>query len=633
MTDPENSASESSVNRSSANRSFANQGNGKISLPSLNSSVVLSIILFAGTLILYIPALSANFLNYDDDAYVTANTHVLRGLSWSNIAWAFTTTGEANWHPLTWISHMADVQFFGTHPFGHHLVSLLLHALNVVLLFLVLRRSTCNVARSALVAALFAVHPLNVECVAWVAERKSLLSMLFFLLALLAYERYEIRRNAVRYAAVAMLFALGLAAKPMVVTLPLLLLLWDYWPLPSINADREASQRPGFALLVGEKIPLLVLSAASSTITIYAQRRGGAMALAEVLPFRQRVANAIYSYFDYLVKGVWPSHLAVFYPHPETTLALWKVLAAASLLTTITLLVWLNRERCRYLLTGWLWYVIAMVPMIGIVQVGRQAMADRYAYLPFIGLFIIAVWGCADLFAQLGLSGAVKAVLAAAPLVAYASMAFLQIAYWHDSCRLFAHTLQVTEHNAIAEDNLGSTLVEMGRSDLALPHFQAAVTFMPQLSGAHYNLGILAQQQGHFDDAEREYKLALQYASDPNGAARAHNNLAFLWLNQGKLKPAVEQFSAALQIYPDKQNSLLGRGMAEYRLGNLDAAVADLSRAAKIAPMAPADFWLGRALEDKGQVEAAIEAYEVAFQLAPTLAEARERRDALRARH
>lgn len=623
MTDPENSASAGS----------ANQGDGKTFISTLNSPVALSLILFAGTLILYIPALSANFLNYDDDEYVTANTHVLRGLSWSNIAWAFTTTGEANWHPLTWISHMADVQFFGTHPFGHHLVSVLLHALNVVLLFLALRRATRNVARSASVAALFAVHPLNVECVAWVAERKSLLSMLFFLLALSAYERYASHRNAVRYAAVALLFACGLAAKPMVVTLPLLLLLWDYWPLPGMNADRQALQPPGFVLLAGEKLPLLVLSAASSAITIYAQRRGGAMALAEVLPLRERVANAIYSYFKYVVKGVWPSRLAVFYPHPENMLAFWKVLAAALLLATITLLVWLNRKRCRYLLTGWLWYVVAMVPMIGVVQVGRQAMADRYAYLPFVGLFIIAVWGCADLFAQLGLSRAVKVVLAAAPLVVYASMAVLQITYWQDSYRLFAHTLQVTERNAIAEDNFGSTLVEMGRPDLALPHFQAAATFMPQLSGAHYNLGILAQQQGHFDDAVREYELALRYASDDIGTARAHNNLGFLWLNQGNLKAAIEQFSAALQIYPDKQNSLFGRGMAEYRLGNLDAAVNDFSRAARIAPMAPADFWLGRALEDKGQVEAAITAYETALQLVPDMSEARERRDALRARH
>jgi protein O-mannosyl-transferase len=610
-----------------------NQSNGRPSFSSLSSPAVLSLILFAGTLILYLPALGASFVNYDDDAYVTDNAHVLRGLSWDNIKWAFTTTSEANWHPLAWISHMTDVQLFGTNPRGHHLLSVLLHAFNVVLLFLVLRCATQSLARSALVAALFAVHPLNVECVAWVAERKSLLSMLFFLLALWAYEWYAHHRNAGRYALVAVLYAMGLAAKPMVVTLPILLLLWDYWPLSSMSVNTEASNRPGFALLVGEKIPLLLLSAASSAITLYAQHRGGAMALAEVLPLRERFANAIYSYVAYLIKGVWPLRLAVFYPHPENSLAVWKILVAALVLATITLLAWRYREQRHYLLTGWLWYVVAMIPMIGVVQVGRQAMADRYAYLPFVGLYIIAVWACADLFARIELSRLVQGALAAALLLTYASIAFLQISYWHDSYRLFAHALQVTEHNAIAEDNLGTTLVEMGRSDLAAPHFQAAVAYMPQLAGAHYNLAILAQQQGHLDAAAREYQLALQYASDENAAARAHNNLGFLWLNQGNLKPAIEQFSAALAINPDKQNSLLGRGMAEYRAGNLDTAIADLSRATKIAPMAPANFWLGRALEDKGQVEAAIYAYEAALQLAPDMNEARERRDALRSRH
>ncbi len=611
----------------------ANPGGGKLFFRARSSPAVLSLILFAGTVILYIPALGANFLNYDDDGYVTANAHVRQALSWGNTAWAFTTTEEANWHPLTWMSHMLDVQVFGIHPFGHHLVSVLLHALNVVFLFLVLRRATSNITRSALVAALFAVHPLNVECVAWVAERKSLLSMLFFLLALLAYQRYARHRHAARYGVVAFLFALGLAAKPMVVTLPILLLLWDYWPLPRMRTNVEVSHRPSFAFLIGEKIPLLVLSAASSVITLYAQRRGGAMALAELLPLRQRVANAVYSYFKYLVKGVWPSHLAVFYPHPENSLALWKVLAAALLLCVITLLVWLYRERGRYLLTGWLWYLIAMLPMIGIVQVGRQAMADRYAYLPFVGLFILAVWGCADLFAHFALPRPAQVVLAAVPLLAYASTTFVQITYWHDSYRLFTHAVQVTEHNAVAEENLGSTLVEMGKPELALPHFQAAVTFMPQFSAAHFNLGILAQQQGHPDDAVREYELALQYASDPNQAAKAHNNLGFLWLNRGNLKPAVDQFSAALQLYPDKQNSLFGRGIAEYRLGNLDAAVADFSRAAAIAPMPPADFWLGRALEDKGQVEAAIQAYQAALRMDPGMTEARDRLNALQAHH
>ena len=594
----------------------------------MRSPLALSLILFLGTLVLYFPTLDSAFVNYDDPAYVTSNAHVLQGLSWSNIKWACTATVEANWHPLTWISHMADVQFFGTNPRGHHVVSVLLHAFNVVLLFFVLRRATGYVLRSATVAALFAVHPLNVECVAWVAERKSLLSMFFLLFAIAAYGWYARERSLGHYAVVFILFALGLAAKPMIVTLPLLLVLWDYWPLQRL--DLESGARLTFVQLVAEKIPLFALSAASSWITLYAQRSGGALGNTELLPLTQRLANAIYSYATYLGKGIWPTGLAVFYPHPEGSLAVWKIPAAVLLLGSITTLAWRYRERHRYLLAGWLWYLVAMLPMIGIVQVGRQAMADRYAYLPFVGLFIIAVWGCTELFAQLKLSSFAAGAIATAVLVAYASMAFLQINYWHNSYTLFSHALAVTSRNGIAEDNLGTALMEMGRPDLAQPHFEAAAEFIPQLSTAHYNLGVLQQQQNHPDTARREYELALKYSSDATEAAQTHSNLGFLLLGQNDLKAATDQFTAALQINPDKQNSLLGRGIAEYRQANLDAAVADLSRAAQIAPLAQADFWLGRALEDKGQPQAAANAYAAALQLVPGMSEAQQRLDGLR---
>jgi tetratricopeptide (TPR) repeat protein len=314
-------------------------------------------------------------------------------------------------------------------------------------------------------------------------------------------------------------------------------------------------------------------------------------------------------------------------------LATWKVLAAALLLVAITALAFRYREHRPYLLAGWLWYLVAMIPMIGVVQVGRQAMADRYAYLPFVGLFVVAVWGCGELFVQLKLSSFAQRAIAAAAVVAYASMAFLQINYWHNSYTLFSHALAVTSHNGIAEDNLGTALMEMGRPDLAQPHFEAAAEFVPQLSTAHYNLGVLQQQQDHPDAARREYELALKYSSDASEAAQTHSNLGFLMLEQNDYKAATEQFTAALQINPDKQNSLLGRGIAEYRQSNLDAAVADLSRAAQIAPMAQADFWLGRVLEDKGQTQAAASAYAVALQLAPGMAEAQQRLDALRGKH
>jgi Tfp pilus assembly protein PilF len=599
----------------------------------MRSPLVLSLVLFAAALVLYFPTFDSAFVNYDDPAYVTANAHVLRGLSWSNIVWACTATAEANWHPLTWMSHMGDVQLFGVNPRGHHVVSVVLHAFNVVLLFFVLRRATGYVVRSALVAALFAVHPLNVECVAWVAERKSLLSMLFLLLALAAYGWYASRRSFGRYVVVAALFALGLAAKPMIVTLPVLLLLWDYWPLQRFGSDPPPGVRPAFLQLVAEKIPLFALSAASSWITLYAQRSGGALGNTELLPLGQRLANAIYSYAAYLGKGVWPAGLAVFYPHPEGSLAGWKVLAAASLLLAITALAWRYRERHRYLLAGWLWYLVAMIPMIGVIQVGRQAMADRYAYLPFVGLFIVAVWGCAELFAALKVSDFAAGAVTAAVLVIYASMAFLQINYWHNSYTLFSHALAVTSRNGIAEDNLGTALMEMGRPDLAEPHFQAAAEYIPQLSTAHYNLGVLQQQQNHPEAARREYEMAIQYSSDATEAAQTHSNLGFLLLEQNDFKAATDQFSAALQINPDKQNSRLGRGIAEYRQANLEAAVADLSHAAQIAPLAQADFWLGRALEDKGDSQAAASAYAAALKLAPGMTEAQQRLDGLRTKH
>ena len=591
----------------------------------MRSPLVLSLILFVGTLALYFPAVDSAFVNYDDPSYVTANAHVLQGLSWNNFAWAWTATLEANWHPLTWISHMADVRMFGVNPRGHHAVSVAMHAFNVVLLFFVLRRATGKVMASAVVASLFAVHPLNVECVAWVAERKSLLSMLFLLLTIAAYGWYAKRRSVDRYVAVAALFALGLSAKPMIVTLPLLLLLWDYWPL-----RRLASDSVTFVQLVVEKIPLFTLSAASAFLTLYAQRAGGALGNTELLPLSQRVANALYSYCVYLGKGIWPTGLAVFYPHPEGSLAAWKVVAATLLLVAITALAWRCRERHRYFLAGWLWYLVAMIPMIGVVQVGRQAMADRYAYLPFVGLFAIAVWGGAELFAWLRLSSFAAGAITAALLVVYASMAFLQINYWHSSVTLFSHALAVTSRNGIAEDNLGAALMEMGRPDLALPHFEAAAEFIPQLSTAHYNLGVLQQQQNHADAARREYELALQYSSDATEAAQTHSNLGFLLLGQDNPTAAAHEFSAALEINPDKQNSLLGRGIAEYRMSNLDPAVSDLSRAAQIAPLAQADYWLGRALEDRGQREASASAYAAALQLSPAMSEAQQHLDALR---
>jgi tetratricopeptide (TPR) repeat protein len=373
------------------------------------------------------------------------------------------------------------------------------------------------------------------------------------------------------------------------------------------------------------------MSVASAWITVYAQRSGGALGNTVLLPLKLRIENATYSYIAYIVKGVSPSHLSVFYPHPEGSLAVWKVLVSALLIAGLSALAWIYRER-RYLLTGWLWYLGTMLPMIGIVQVGRQGMADRYAYLPFVGLFIIAVWGTAELVATLHTSKVVPVAATLALLAAYASASYLQVHYWRNSYTLFSHAIQVTSRNAIAETNLGEALVKMGRPEIALPHFEAAIEFVPQFSTAHYDLAVLMQQNNQLLPAEREYELALTYGTDLAEAAQSHSNLGFILEELNQPQDAIQQFTAALQINPDKQNSLVGRGMIEYREGNKSAALADFSRAAQIAPMPLAELWLGRTLEDAGQLQAASSAYSAALQLAPGMPEAQQRLDALRAK-
>jgi tetratricopeptide (TPR) repeat protein len=556
---------------------------------------------------------------------VIENAHVNQGLTWSNIAWAFKTTSEDNWHPLTWISHMADVQIFGLKPAGHHLVNLLWHTLNVLLLFLLLRKATGYIVRSAIVAALFALHPLNVESVAWIAERKSLISTAFLFLALFAYGWYARRPGIGRYLTVVLLYGLGLIAKPMIITLPFLLLVADYWPLerlgvPGMNPPGEAPFGRNFLKLLAEKIPLVLMSIGSAVITVYAQSVGGALGSTVLLPFKWRVRNAIYSYLAYILKGFWPSRLAVFYPHPEGGLATWKVAAAALIIIAISAAVWRYREK-RYLLTGWLWYLVALVPVIGIVQVGRQAMADRYAYLPLIGLFVMVVWLTADFAVQ---APSLRPALAGVTLIAlsfYAYISYIQIGYWQTSYTLFTHALEVTSRNGIAEDNLGVALLNGGRADLALGHFEAAVADMPTFSTAHYDLGTVLQKQGRPDEAVRQYRLALDYTGDAVEASRAHNNLGALFLQRNDLPAALTEYNAALKIDPSEGHSLLGRGTVEYRQGNLYAAHEDLSRAVQVLPGPLTYFALGRVLEDEGDLKSAANLYEDALKVAPDMPE------------
>jgi tetratricopeptide (TPR) repeat protein len=502
-------------------------------------------------------------------------------------------------------------------PAGHHAQSVLWHALNVVLLFLLLARATGFAGRSALVAALFAAHPLNVESVAWIAERKTVLCTFFFLLTLAAYGWYVKQPRASRYLLVALLFALALMAKPMAITLPFALLLLDFWPL-----DRFP-QTP-LSELILEKIPLLALSAASAAITLYAQRAGGAVGSTAVLPLAMRVKNAVYSYVIYIEKTVWPSRLAVFYPHPEASLALWKVSCAAVALIAITAACWHFRER-RYLPVGWFWFLGTLAPVIGIVQVGRQGWADRYAYIPLWGLFVIAVWLLSEAATLLSLSPAARIAIAASALLACSAATHIQIGYWRDSYTLFSRALQITDSNVIAEANLGSALLDMRRPDLAAPHLQRAIQLMPSLSTPHYNLGILLQRQNQLDQALQEYQLALKYASDDREAAKTHNNLGVLFTQFGRRDQAVAEFTKALALNPYEQNSWMGRGAIERDQGKLDAALQDFRQAETIAPSPSAFYWQGRVLEDQGQSAAAAENYRSALHLAPNFADAQTR--------
>ena len=591
----------------------------------------LAILLAAGTVFLYAPALQNGFVNFDDPDYVTHNAHVLQGISWSNLKWAFGTDNPAaNWHPLTWISHMLDVQFYGNNPAGHHLGNVLLHTLNVLLVFWLLARATSHPLRSAAVAALFALHPLNVESVAWITERKAVLCVFFFLLTIAAYGWYTRKPSIGRYLCVMALFSLALMSKIMVVSLPVGLLLLDYWPLRRLPDVEESGDLPqflsSFSQLVIEKIPLLVMAAAAAAMTIYVNRKNGALAAA--MPFAWRLKNAIYSYLAYLGKAIWPTRLAVFYPHPENSLAWWKVIFAALILIGISGLVWRFRKK-QYLVWGWLWYLGTIVPMIGIVQSGRQGMADRFMYIPMLGLFVAGVWLLAEYASRFPLHQGIAAAAFVVFLFPYAYLTRKQISYWHDSITLFSHTLEVTSNNGIAENNMGTALLERGQPELAQIHFEAATRFISDLASAHYNLGVLLQRQNRAVESAREYRTAIAVSVSPMEAAQAHNNLGILYLTSKNYAAALTELNAAIALNPDEQNSYLGRGTIELESWNYNAAVADFARAAEISPSPVACFWLGRALESQGNYSRAQSAYAAALQMAPGMAEARSRLEAL----
>ncbi len=517
---------------------------------------VFALLLAVLTVALYYPAKTHPFVNYDDNVYVTENTQVRNGLTWDTVTWAFVTYDAGNWHPVTWLSHALDVDLFDLNPAGHHQTSMLLHAVNVVLLFWVLLRATGYAGRSLMVAALFAVHPINVESVVWISERKTLLSMMFFLLALGAYRWYAANPKLVRYCTVAFLFALGLMAKPQIITLPFVLLLWDYWPLRrmtlSFAKTAEASGAPSLfpqkslRALIEEKLPLLGIAAASAVMTMKAQSASGAVLSLNATPLSIRLSNAIVSYVRYLQKAFWPLHLAPMYPHPGNSIPAWQVYGALLILLALTFLV--ENRRRGYLLVGWLWFLGTLVPMIGLVQVGRQAMADRYAYLPLIGVFIMVCWALADWAEQQHLPAVLLPSVGVVVLLALSVLTHRQIDYWSDNVTLWTHTIEITPPNYVAQDDLGGSLMERKRMDEAIVHFREAAAIHPVDPVSALNIGFYEQQHGNLQAAIEQYKRAIYLTTSPAVKMKAWNNMGLAYRELGNSEQARECFDAARKL-------------------------------------------------------------------------------------
>ncbi len=566
----------------------------------------ISLLLFLVTLAVYWQTGNHDFINYDDNLYVTDNPRVKSGLTWAGARWAFTATHAANWHPLTWLSHMADMQLYGMSAAGHHLTNAQLHAANGVLLFLLFHRMTGAIWRSALVAALFALHPLRVESVAWVAERKDVLSIFFALLTLLAYARHARRPSTKWYLLTLACFALGLMAKPMLVTLPCVMLLLDYWPLSRVQSGVACGNDdltegtpplpiPGKRLLL-EKLPFALLAGASCIITYYAQQSGQAVAAMELYPLLSRLGNALVAYVRYLGKMFWPVDLAVFYPLSESVP--WWYPGAAALLIAITSCIIWQARRHPYLVTGWFWFMVTLVPVIGLVQVGMQAMADRYTYFPMIGIAIMLVWGGTGLAQRFAWRRSWCLAATTVVLTVITTMTWRQLHHWRSSYTLFNHAIAVTDNNFIAQTylgayhhsqkryreavqyyilsltvksgqadthhNLGLALSNLGEYEEAVRHFQDALLILPTLVDTRYQLALAYGAQGKITDAVRQLELVI--LADPVHAT-GHYDLGVAYGRQGRHEQACQQFATALRLSPEMNAAREGVSICRTRWG------------------------------------------------------------------
>jgi len=581
-----------------------------------------AILLALLTFSIYFQILHHPFSNYDDGEYVTDNPDIQHGISPATLRWAITSTEHGNWHPVTWLSHALDWQMFGNNAGGHHGTSLLLHMLNAILLFVFLAQITGSTARSLFAAALFAVHPINVESVAWVAERKNVLCTLFFLLALMAYSRYSRRPSVIRYLFVALLFAFALAAKPMAVTFPFVLLLLDYWPLQRIqNWSQPSLIFPALQFsawkIALEKLPLLALSVGDCVLTLIAQNKVNAIKSVTKFSLSARLANAVVSYAAYLWKAVWPLHLAVFYPHFAGPLAAWQVALCALFLVGVSAWVW--RERSRpYLIMGWCWFLGMMVPVIGLIQVGDQGMADRYAYLPLIGIFVAAVWRLTDWAQHAKREVRVSAaIVATAVLVLFSVLAWRQARTWRSSLDLWSQAVAVDPTNFVAEDVVGSEILlsalnkGVPYSNEAQAHFQRALQINPKDSEALLNVGADLQTHGQVQEAIAKYKEALEYAQDPSIKGRILTDLGSAYERLFDLTTARRYYREALQLGPKNAPAAFTGFARTYT----DEQIVDLTRNLAAQPTAQGYWKLGQLQESVASNGDAIASYRRALQI------------------
>jgi tetratricopeptide (TPR) repeat protein len=641
-------------NRASPRLAEKSKGAAQAASRGVSTEVVvgLCVALFSVVVLAFFPATRNGFINYDDDLYVTKNTHVQGGLTLSGLKWALVSTQASNWHPVTWISHMLDCQLFGLNAAGHHATNILLHALNTVLLFLLLREMTAATWRSLFVAALFGLHPVHVESVAWISERKDVLSTFFFLATLWAYSRYvecgmrsaecgarrsqaehptsNITHHALRithhvsffYLLALLCFALGLMSKPMLVTVPFVLLLLDLWPLRRFSLPSTGQNVSGVSWLMIEKIPFFLLSAAACVITSAVQKQEGAMVMLIQLPLSARVENALVSYSRYLGMVFWPVDLAVFYPHPEHWGTLSVVGSALVLLALCILAVWLRRSR-PFLLVGWFWFVGALVPVIGLVQVGQQSIADRYTYIPYIGLFIALTWGLYELSRRWSSQKVTFTLAAVALVLVLISETRRQVNYWKSSETLFRHAIAVTRNNYVAFFHAADyAFFEKGEVGETIGLCEDALKARPLDVEAQNLLGLALTRQGHVEEGLVHFRQAIKLKPD---FAKAHGNLGNALARLGRLEEAISQLQEAVRLKPDSMEGHYNLGIALCRNGRLDQGIVELQETLKFNPnSAETHCGLGVAFAAKGRREEAVDHLKQALALRPNFPEAQQ---------